>query len=76
MMEVESLFNQRRQTLRQIKNQVSLKFYYSVEEKIKREEEQIKTLLRLEEHKQKVLSAYSFVLDPRYFEQKFLTNQY
>jgi hypothetical protein len=52
---------------------VGLKFYYRAAEKIKQEEETLKRFLRIESAKQTVLADYSFVLDPAYFEQKFLT---
>ena len=71
---VISLFNQRQQTLEQIKPWVGLKFFYRTTEKIKQEEVNLRKLLRLENAKQTVLSDYSFVLDPAYFEQKFLTS--
>lgn len=72
---VISLFNERQQTLGQIKPWVGLKFFYRTAEKVKQEEAHLRRLLRLENAKQTVLSDYSFVLDPAYFEQKFLTQR-
>lgn len=71
---VEQLYAVRRSDLKSIKPGIGLKFYYRAAEKIKQEEEALKRLLRLENAKQNILSEYSFVLDPVYFEQKFLSN--
>ncbi len=62
----------RQKDLESIKQWVGLKFYYRASEKIKAEEAALRKLLNREEVKRSVLSEYSFVLDPLYFEQKFL----
>jgi hypothetical protein len=68
-----TLFQARRNDLAAIKKWVGLKFFYRATEKVKQEEASLKRLLRLETAKQTILADYSFVLDPAYFEQKFLT---
>jgi len=70
---VTALYQTRQADLETLKKWVGLKFYYRAAEKIKQEETSLKRLLRLEDAKQAILSDYSFVLDPAYFEQKFLT---
>jgi len=70
---VTSLYKARQNDLETIKKWVGLKFYYRAAEKIKQEEQALRRLLRLEDAKQSILADYSFVLDPAYFEQKFLS---
>jgi len=69
---VAELFTSRQADLKTLHRWVGLKFYYQAAEKIKQEEQTLKRLLRLETAKQTILADYSFVLDPAYFEQKFL----
>ena len=69
---VTSLYQTRQADLETMKKWVGLKFYYRAVEKIKQEEQALRRLLRLEDAKQSILADYSFVLDPAYFEQKFL----
>ncbi len=69
---VAELYQTRQADLQTMKSWVGLKFFYRATEKIKQEEATLKRLLRLETAKQTILADYSFVLDPAYFEQKFL----
>lgn len=62
----------RKQLLENIKNQISLKAFYSIEEKIESEEKRLKEILDLKQGRMKKLSKYSFILDTRFFEQEFL----
>jgi len=70
---VTELYQARHADLQTMKPWVGLKFFYRAAEKIKQEEATLKRLLRLETAKQTILADYSFVLDPAYFEQKFLS---
>lgn len=70
--EIESLFAARLEELEQIKELMSLKFYYAVKEKIGAEKEAFLKLLDLEGKKKAILSDYSFALDTHFFEQRFL----
>ncbi len=69
---VAELYKARHTDLETMKKWVGLKFFYRATEKVKQEEATLKRLLRLETAKQTILADYSFVLDPAYFEQKFL----
>jgi hypothetical protein len=69
---ISDLFAARRQQLDTVKQWISLKFFYQAAEKVKREEAALRKLLDLEQAKQTILAEYTFVLDPVYFEQKFL----
>lgn len=70
--QLSETFSRRHKDLETIKQWVGLKFYYRTAEKVKLEELALRKLLNREEIKRSILSEYSFVLDPLYFEQKFL----
>ena len=70
--QISETFSQRHHDLETIKQWIGLKFYYRAAEKVKQEEAALRKLLDREEIKRSILSEYSFVLDPLYFEQKFL----
>ena len=69
--EVEEVYAKRQSFLGKIRADISLKFYHQVSDKLNREKKQFEQLLNWEDNKQEVLSRYSFVLNPYYFEQKF-----
>jgi hypothetical protein len=68
---IDSLYKHRKEQLESIKNHIYLKFYYQIEEKLKKEQQVLMDILDGKLGKKKVLAQYSFVLDPQYFEQKF-----
>lgn len=72
--EVESLYHDRKQSLEHIRGAICLKFYYIISEKLDQEKKSFERILHIEDTKQEVLSRYSFVLNPYYFEQKFFGN--
>ncbi len=71
--EVEEIYSFRQNCLQRIRSVISLKFYHQISEKLETEKRLFQQLLNWEDNKQDVLSRYSFVLNPYYFEQKFLT---
>ena len=71
--EVDELYSSRQNSLSHIKSVVSLKFYHYIEGKLQQEKKLFEQLLHLEDSKQELLSHYSFVLNPYYFEQKFIS---
>jgi hypothetical protein len=62
----------RKKLLEQIKNEISLKRFYAIEEKLKNEEKTLMEILDWRLGKSTQLSKYSLILDPHYFEQEFL----
>lgn len=62
----------RQEALEGLKHVITLKFYHQITEKLSQEKLAFEKLLNLETAKQTVLSQYSFVLNPYYFEQKFI----
>ena len=73
--EVEEIRDYRQRALQKIRGIVSLNLYLRIKEKLEVEKHLLERLLHWENTKQDVLSHYSFVLDPRYFEQKFFSNE-
>lgn len=71
--EVETIYKDRKKRLEEIKSSVCLKFYNDIAEKLEGEKRQFEQLLHFQDARDEVLSHYSFVLNPYYFEQKFLT---
>ena len=70
--EVDVICNARFQFLESIKPIISLKFYHQIIEKLEQEKQQFGKLLEWRDNTEDLLSHYSFVLNPGYFEQKFL----
>lgn len=70
--EVETIYQHRQSLLEEVHTSVCLKFYNEIGEKLKNEKRQFEQLLNWQDAKQEALSHYSFVLNPYYFEQKFL----
>ncbi len=73
--EVEEIYNSRKSRLQQIRSSICLKFYHDISEKLEKEKRLFEQLLHWEDNKQEALSHYSFVLNPYYFEQKFLGSE-
>ena len=69
---ISLLINSRKKLLESIKDRISLKSYYAIEEKIAEEEIRLKEILDNKRGRQKKLSRYTFILDPKFFEQAFL----
>lgn len=70
--EVETIYTGRKNLLEEIRPVVCLKFYNDIGEKLENEKRQFEQLLNWRDARDEVLSHYSFVLNPYYFEQKFL----
>ncbi len=70
--EVETIYRDRKKLLDEIKPAVCLKFYNDTSEKLENEKRQFEQLLNRQNARDEALSHYSFVLNPHYFEQKFL----
>ncbi len=70
--EAETIYRQRQGNLEEIRSLVCLKFYNEIGEKLKNEKRQFEQLLNWQDARDEALSNYSFVLNPYYFEQKFL----
>ena len=71
--EAEHVYTTRQDSLEQIRPLICLKFYHEISEKLERERRQFDRLLHIEDKKQDVLSRYTFVLNPYFFEQKFIS---
>src|ERR1700729_1263932 len=71
--QINSLILSRKEILENIKNEISRKVYFQIEEKINREEKQLNELLDFQEGRQNQLSKYTFVLDTHYFEQEIIS---
>jgi hypothetical protein len=70
--EADNIYNFRRSGLETLRSAISLKFFHQISEKLEKEKQKFAELLLWKDHKQDALSNYSFVLNPYYFEQKFL----
>jgi hypothetical protein len=70
--EVEAIYKNRKNFLEEIRSLVCLKFYNDIGEKLENEKRQFQLLLNWRDARDEALSHYSFVLNPYYFEQKFL----
>ena len=70
---VDTVIAQRTRELEALKPEVSLKFYYAITKRIKQERSALEKIFHGRQRQENTLSHYSFVLDPRYFEQRFLT---
>jgi hypothetical protein len=69
---IEQIYSERKAQLEKIKDSICLKLFYSIEEKIDNERQAFLSILDKSISKQEMLNKYSFVLDPQYFDQKFL----
>ena len=69
---IAQLHEDRLGQLAAIKNTISRKLYFKLEEKLQREKSQLEQLLGIETGQQNQLAKYSFVLDRQYFDQVFL----
>lgn len=69
---VTETYKERLTLLESFKATISLKAYYAITEKLKREQEECLKLLNSNQEEAANLSRYTFVLDPAYFEQLFL----
>ncbi len=70
--EVQEIYAERKNRLEKVKSFVCLKFYNDISEKLDSEKRQLEQLLNLQDARDEALSHYSFVLNPYYFEQKFI----
>ena len=70
--QIDLLILARKDALEAIKNEISRKIYFQIEEKIIREELKLKEILDWQEGRQSKLAKYSLILDPHFFEQEFL----
>jgi len=71
--ETEEIYSFRKKSLETIRAVVCLKFYNEINEKLDNEKLAFEKLLNWQDAKTELLANYSFVLNPYYFEQKFLT---
>lgn len=74
--EIDGLYKERIQQLETIKDSIGLKFFYVITEKLQTEKKTLEKLLNVAYAKKQDQDQYSFILDPQFFEQKFLTNSY
>lgn len=70
--QIDELYSERLKTLDSIKANISLKFYYVIAEKLQTEKKTLEALLNVAFVKKQDHDQYSFILDPQFFEQKFL----
>lgn len=70
--EVQFIYAGRKNRLEKVKSFVCLKFYNDISERLEKEKRQFEQLLNLQDARDEALSHYSFVLNPYYFEQKFI----
>ncbi|MCC7356821.1 MAG: hypothetical protein IT410_04410 [Candidatus Doudnabacteria bacterium] len=70
--QIDELYSQRLQSLDSLKAKISLKFYYIIAEKLQAEKKTLEALLNIAFTKKQDHDQYSFILDPQFFEQKFL----
>ena len=70
--QITELLTQQQTMLGQLQAKVSRKFYFALEERLQEQRQQFIKLLQWDTGKQTIQSRYSLVLDPQYFEQKFL----
>lgn len=74
--QIELLFQARKQELLSLKPLLSLKLHHQIEEKLNAEKTALFSLLKLIDQTALWRRRYSFILDPQYFEQKFLDLDY
>ena len=67
----EQLLSARYRALAELKNDLSLKLFSRIQEKINRESWQAHEILGIEKNKKTMLASYSLILDERYFQQRF-----
>jgi hypothetical protein len=72
---VDELYKERVDDLEHIRLSVCLKFYNEISDKLSKEKSRFKQLLNLQDKKREILSHYTFLLNPYYFEQKFLSQK-
>ena len=72
--QIEALMLSRKGLLESLKAKVSLKAYYTMEEKTNSEEKRLNEILDLKRGKQSRMAKYSLILNPNYFEQEFLSS--
>lgn len=70
--EVQTTYQDRVKHLEEIRSVVCLKFYNGIKGKLENEKRQFEQLLHWQDTRDEALSQYSLVLNPYYFEQKFL----
>ncbi len=70
--DAERVYAGRQHDLEQVRPFICLKFYHEISEKLEREKRQFDRLLHIEDKKQDILSRYTFVLNPYFFEQRFI----
>lgn len=70
--QIEEVTQIRQSLLIELKDNISRKFYYALEEKLEQEKKSLSQILDWQEGRNTELSKYSLVLDPHYFEQEFL----
>lgn len=70
--QIEGIYTQRSKVLESLKTTISLKFYYTIAEKLLNEKKSFEKLLNLAFTKKQDHDQYSFILDPQFFEQRFL----
>jgi len=70
--ETDIICAQRQKYLREIRSFVGPEFYDRIGEKLANEKRQFEQLLNFQNARDEILSQYSFVLNPYYFEQKFI----
>src|SRR5579864_4464158 len=69
---ITDMASTRQDLLESIKETVSRKTYYLLEEKLKEEQKQLREILGWQQGRQSRLSKYTNILDRHYFEQEFL----
>lgn len=74
--QIDELYSQRLQSLDSLKATISLKFYYIIVEKLQAEKTTLEAHLNIAFTKKQDHDQYSFILDPQFFEQKFLKTFY
>ena len=72
MNDFRKVLDTRLRMLEALEGIVSMRFYARVADKLKQEEAKAAELSGASQDKQKRQARYSHVLDPQYFEQKFL----
>lgn len=70
--ETEEIYFSRKNSLEKIRGIVCLKFYNEIAEKLELEKQAFEKLLNRQDAKELALANYSFILNPYFFEQKFL----
>lgn len=70
--EVLAIYTERKKHLNEVRSIICLKFYNAIDEKLENEKRQFEQLLNFQDAREEALSHYSFVLNPCYFEQKFI----